>query len=77
MGTGSVRWERFRAVLTFEVRAQAREPLTTLYALVFFFLSVGYAASDAVELVSDRGGCLARHRGRSRSPSAGSPPVVR
>jgi len=56
MGTGSVRWERFRAVLTFEVRAQAREPLTTLYALVFFFLSVGYAASDAVELVSDRGG---------------------
>jgi hypothetical protein len=56
MGTGSVRWERFRAVLTFEVRAQAREPLTTLYALVFFLLSVGYAASDAVELVSDRGG---------------------
>jgi len=53
--TGSVWWARFRAVLTFEVRAQAREPLTTLYALVFLLLSVGYASSDAVELVSDRG----------------------
>jgi hypothetical protein len=55
MATGSVWWARFRAVLTFEVRAQAREPLTTLYALVFFFLALGYAASSAVELVSDRG----------------------
>ena len=53
--TGSVGWVRFRSVLTFEVRAQAREPLTTLYALVFFFLALGYAASNAVELVSDRG----------------------
>lgn len=46
---------RFGALATFELRAQVREPLTTLYALVFFLLSFGYAASDAVELVSNRG----------------------
>jgi ABC-2 type transport system permease protein len=46
---------RFRAVTAFEIRAQAREPLTTLYALVFGLLSLGYATSSAVELVSDRG----------------------
>lgn len=50
-----VEWARFGALATFELRAQAREPLTTLYALVFFLLSLGYAASDAVELVSNRG----------------------
>ncbi|MBY0492212.1 MAG: hypothetical protein K2R93_20400 [Gemmatimonadaceae bacterium] len=46
---------RFGALAGFELRAQAREPLTTLYALVFFLLALGYAASDAVELVSNRG----------------------
>lgn len=51
----AVWWARARAVAWFEIRAQAREPLTTLYALVFGLLSIGYAASDAVELVSDRG----------------------
>lgn len=48
-------WARCRAVLTFEVRAQRREPLTTLYALVFGLLALGYASSNAVELVRDRG----------------------
>jgi hypothetical protein len=46
---------RFGALAGFELRAQAREPLTTLYAQVFFLLALGYAASDAVELVSNRG----------------------
>jgi hypothetical protein len=46
---------RFGALAGFELRAQAREPLTTLYALVFFLLALGYASSDAVELVSNRG----------------------
>ncbi len=49
--TGARAW----ALLTFEVRAQAREPLTTLYALVFFLLAFSYAASSAVELVAERG----------------------
>lgn len=53
--TSSTTGARVRALLTFEVRAQAREPLTTLYALVFFLLAFGYAASSAVELVADRG----------------------
>lgn len=52
---GRVWWARVRAVTTFEVRAQAREPLTTLYALVFGLLAFGYASSNAVELVRDRG----------------------
>lgn len=46
---------RLFAVLQFEVRAQLREPLTTLYLLVFGLLSFGYAASNSVELVSSRG----------------------
>lgn len=52
---GRVWWARVRAVTTFEVRAQAREPLTTLYGLVFGLLAFGYASSNAVELVRDRG----------------------
>ncbi len=44
-----------RAVCTFEIRQQLREPLTTLYALVFFLLALGFTASDAVQLVNDRG----------------------
>lgn len=48
-------WARFRALAWFEVRAQAREPLTTLYALVFGLLSLGYATANAVELVTGRG----------------------
>ena len=50
-----VEWARFRSVAGFEVRAQFREPLTTLYALVFGLLALGFASSDAVELVRDRG----------------------
>lgn len=46
---------RFVALFRFEVAAQLREPLTTLYALVFLLLAFGYAASDAVELVGARG----------------------
>ncbi|AMW05565.1 hypothetical protein [Gemmatimonas phototrophica] len=38
-----------------EVHAQLRDPLTTLYALVFGLLALGYASSNAVELVSNRG----------------------
>ena len=49
------RWAHFRAVLSFEVQAQQREPLTMLYALVFFLLALGYASSSAVELVGNRG----------------------
>lgn len=50
-----VEWARFRSVVGFEVRTQAREPLTTLYALVFGLLALGFASSDTVELVRDRG----------------------
>lgn len=46
---------QFAALLWFEVRAQWREPLTTLYLLVFGLLSLGYVATDAVQLVSGRG----------------------
>ncbi len=46
---------QFRALAAFEIRQQLREPLTTLYALVFLLLAFGYTASGAVELVSDRG----------------------
>ncbi|MCC6433301.1 MAG: hypothetical protein IT354_20505 [Gemmatimonadaceae bacterium] len=46
---------RIRALATFELRQQAREPLTTLYALVFLLLMIGFASSSAVELVRDRG----------------------
>ncbi len=46
----------WRAVLSFELRQQAREPLTALYLLVFLLLTFGYGASGAVELVSDRMG---------------------
>lgn len=53
--SGLRRWTHVRAVLWFEVRAQQREPLTTLYALVFFLLALGYASSSAVELVGNRG----------------------
>lgn len=55
MTTRVVWWVRFGAVLRFEVRAQWRDPLTTLYVLVFGLLSLGYASSDAVELVTNRG----------------------
>ncbi|GAB1344452.1 hypothetical protein [Gemmatimonas sp.] len=50
-----VEWARVRSVAGFEVRAQFREPLTTLYALVFGLLALGFASSDAVELVRNRG----------------------
>lgn len=46
---------RFVALATFEIAAQRREPLTTLYALVFLLLTFGYTVSDAVELVGSRG----------------------
>jgi ABC-2 type transport system permease protein len=46
---------RLFAVVRMEVHAQLREPLTTLYGLVFGLLALGYASSDAVELVSNRG----------------------
>ena len=45
----------WRALCWLEVTQQAREPLTTLYAFVFFLLAFGYTASGAVELVGDRG----------------------
>lgn len=51
----AVWWAQLRAVAWFEVRAQAREPLTTLYVLVFGLLTMGYASSEAVELVRQRG----------------------
>ena len=44
------------ASVGFELRQQARDPLTTLYVLVFFLLTFGYTSSDVVELVGDRGG---------------------
>jgi len=43
------------ATVHFEIRQQARDPLTTLYILVFFLLAFGYTSSDVVELVNDRG----------------------
>jgi hypothetical protein len=46
---------RFVALAAFEIAAQWREPLTTLYALVFLLLTFGYTVSDAVELVGARG----------------------
>jgi hypothetical protein len=46
---------RWRAVFTLEWRQQWREPLTTLYALVFLLLTVGFTTSGAVDLVNDRG----------------------
>lgn len=46
---------RLWAVIRLELQAQRREPLTTLYALVFGLLALGYASSNAVELVSQRG----------------------
>lgn len=52
---GSFRRSKGAALLRFEVRAQLREPLTTLYAMVFFLLAFGYATSGAVELVAERG----------------------
>jgi ABC-2 type transport system permease protein len=52
--TGSFRTSSW-ALARFEVRAQLREPLTVLYALVFLLLSFGYITTTAVELVSDRG----------------------
>lgn len=49
------RFARVRALATFEVRQQVREPLTALYALVFLLLTLGFTSSGAVELVSARG----------------------
>ncbi len=46
---------QWSALAAFEIRQQLREPLTTLYALLFFLLAFGYTASGAVELVSERG----------------------
>ncbi len=46
----------WRALVYFEWRQQWRDPLTSLYALIFLLLPFGYLASDAVALVSDRGG---------------------
>ena len=43
------------AVARFELRFHRREFLTWLAAAVFFLLTFGFAASDAVELVRDRG----------------------
>lgn len=42
-------------VARYEFRVQTREFLTWVYFAVFFFLTFGYAASGAVELVGDRG----------------------
>lgn len=42
-------------VARFDVRQQLRDPLTTLYALVFGLLAFGHTASDVVELVNARG----------------------
>jgi ABC-2 type transport system permease protein len=44
------------AVARFDVRQQLRDPLTTLYGLVFGLLAFGHTASDVVELVTARGG---------------------
>jgi ABC-2 type transport system permease protein len=49
------RFARVRALATFEVRQQLREPLTALYALVFLLLTLGFTSSGAVELVGARG----------------------
>ncbi|MES2521831.1 MAG: hypothetical protein V4617_03950 [Gemmatimonadota bacterium] len=46
---------RWWAGVRFEVHQQRRDPLTTLYALVFFLLAFGYTSSGVVELVGDRG----------------------
>ena len=46
---------RWWAGVRFEVHQQARDPLTTLYAIVFFLLAFGYTSSGVVELVGDRG----------------------
>lgn len=42
-------------VLGWEARAQRRDPLTALYAIVFFLLAFGFTSSGAVELVRERG----------------------
>lgn len=51
----SLAWARFASVWRFEFAQQWREPLTTLYLLIFLLLSLGYASGGGVELVSDRG----------------------
>lgn len=46
---------RWSALVRMEWRTQWRDPLTALYALVLLLLTMGYAASDAVVLVNNRG----------------------
>jgi len=50
-----VRRSRWREVARFEAALQGREFLTWIYVAVFFFLTFGYTASGAVELVTGRG----------------------
>lgn len=45
----------WREVARFELQLQRREFLTGVYVAVFFFLTFGYTASSAVELVAGRG----------------------
>ncbi len=45
----------WREVARFELQLQRREFLTGVYVAVFFFLTFGYTASSAVELVTARG----------------------
>ncbi len=45
----------WREVARFELQLQRREFLTGVYVAVFFFLTFGYTASSAVELVTGRG----------------------
>ena len=46
---------RLRTVAAFELRYHGREFLTGVYVAVFFLLTFGFTASDAVELVGGRG----------------------